>query len=197
MPNHPDSDWLGAGIKRCVPLATPWNGSAFRFTTVKYSNRRDLLSGAGARIHGGRWNPPGGFNCVYGSLTAGVAQEESFASYDRYGISRSQMRPMVQVAILLRLQVVMALTLPAVLKSIGTTTAELITCDWEAAQDQGVEALTQAIGRLAWEERLEAIIVPSRQVSGASNLILFPGRRRPGSSWKIQGARDLPKRSDR
>jgi hypothetical protein len=74
------------------------------------------------------------------------------------------------------------------------TENELIATDWISIQDAGEEALTQAIGRIAWEVRLEGLLVPSARVAGAGNLVLFPGRRRKGSSWKIQGARDLPKR---
>lgn len=191
---HPQANGLAAGLHSCLHLAAPWDGTIFRFTGVKYANRGDLLSGAGARRHGGRWNPPGLFNCIYGSLDAGVAQEESFASNDRYGIPREMMRPLVQVAVRLRLQVVLDLTDAAILKLLGVSRAVLTRCDWEAEQDLGREAITQCLGRLAWQAKLEAVLVPSRQISGGVNLALFPGRRRRGSSWKIQGARDLPRK---
>jgi hypothetical protein len=50
----------------------------------------------------------------------------------------------------------------------------------------------RAIGRIAWEEKLEGMLVPSARELDGTNLALFPGRRRKGSSWRIQGARDLP-----
>jgi hypothetical protein len=75
------------------------------------------------------------------------------------------------------------------------TRKELAAVDWESEQEAGNEALTQAIGRLAFEEELEALIVPSSRVVGGKNLVLFPGRRIAGSSWKISGAKQLPKKS--
>jgi RES domain-containing protein len=196
MSIHPESERLKAGLRRCLELAGLWDGSMFRFASVRFANRVDLMSGEGARIDGGRWNPPGKFACVYGSLTADVAQEEAFASIDRYGIARDQIGPRVQVAVRLRLQAVLDLTEQTALSRLKLTKVRLARCDWQSAQERGQEALTQCIGRLAWEERLEALIVPSRRVTGASNIVLFPGRRRRGSSWRIQGARDLPRRSE-
>ncbi len=192
MTVHPKNARLHAGLRRLLMFARPWNGAIFRNTSVAYANRADLLSGVGSRQHGGRWNPPGRFNCVYGSLDPHTALEEAFAASDRYGIPRSKARPRVQVAIVLELQLVLDLTPNASLRALGTSKSELKLVDWEMEQEGGNEALTQAIGRLAWEEKLEGLIVPSSRVHHGKNLVLFPGRRRRGSSWKIQGGRDLP-----
>lgn len=194
MLQHPDNQRLSEGLQRCLDQADAWSGTIFRFTGMKYASRADLLSGAGARRHGGRWNPPNQFNCIYGSLDAEVAHQETMASYERYGIPRSKIPPLVQVSIALRLQEVLDLTTAASLKRLGVSRKEVIECDWETAQTGGAEALTQCIGRLAWEAKLEALLVPSRQISGGVNLVLFPGRRRRGSSWKIAGARELPRK---
>lgn len=195
MPLHPDNFRLHAALRKCLRLAGPWQGAIYRFAEVEYANRGDLLSGTGSRINGGRWNPPGRFNCVYGALEPATAQEEAFATYDKYGIPRSKSTPKVQVAVTFDLHNVLDITPNAVLKALGVTRRELAAVDWEAEQDAGQEALTQAIGRLAFDERLEALIVPSSRVVGGKNLILFPGRRIAGSSWKISGAKHLPKKS--
>lgn len=73
-------------LERCLEHVGPWSVVVFRCAGVKYASRSDLLSGAGARRYGGRWNPPGLFNCVYGSLDASVAQREALSSYAKYGI---------------------------------------------------------------------------------------------------------------
>jgi RES domain-containing protein len=96
------------------------------------------------------------------------------------------------VAVDLRLQVVLDLRNPQVLRRLGVLDREFLTADWLASQDAGEESLTQAIGRLAWEEKFEGILVPSAREPDGTNLALFPGRRRRGSSWRIEGARDLP-----
>lgn len=191
MQVYPFNDELRRGIHSVLPLAGAWEGPAYRFTSLPYASRGDLVSGAGSRLNGGRWNPPGHFNCVYTSLDPHTALEESYAAMDKYGISRSKARPRVQVAITLRLQLVLDVTPSAILRKIGVTRSELNQIDWEEDQRAGRESLTQAIGRLAWLERLEGIIVPSSRAKG-KNLVLFPGRRLRGSSWRISGARDLP-----
>jgi RES domain-containing protein len=190
---HPNSKQLKSGLKKLLPSAGRWEGAIYRFAEVGYANKDDLLSGAGARKHGGRWNPPR-FNCVYGSLDPTTAQEESFATHDKYGIPRSKMTPRVRVATNLKLQRVLDLSSPTALKTLGVTRKQLAAVDWEAEMDAGDEALTQAIGRLAFDEELEGIIVPSSRTVGGKNLVLFPGRRLAGSSWKIAGARELPKK---
>lgn len=40
---------------------TPWSGTTYRHTAPK----RDPLSGTGARLNGGRWNPRGAFAAIY------------------------------------------------------------------------------------------------------------------------------------
>jgi RES domain-containing protein len=194
MQTHPQSKQLKSGLKKLLSKAGPWQGAIYRFVEVAYANRSDLLSGAGARNYGGRWNPPR-FNCVYGSLDPTTAQEESYATYDRYGIPRAKATPRVRVAIDLQLQRIVDLSSSAALRALGVTRKELAAVDWEAEMDAGKEALTQAIGRLAFDEKLEGIVVPSSRAAGGKNLVLFPGRRLAGSSWKIVGARELPKKS--
>jgi RES domain-containing protein len=191
MQSYPRSNLIQARMRQCLALAGPWSGSIFRFATVRYANRTDFLAGLGSKKYGGRWNPPGLFNCVYGSLEPQTALEESLATFLAYGIPLDRARPRVLASVSLKLHVVLDLTTVSSLRILRVTRKHLSTLDWAIEQARGVEALTQAIGRLAWEEKLEALIVPSARASG-TNLVLFPGRRRRGSSWKIQGARDLP-----
>jgi RES domain-containing protein len=66
---HPE--WFGA-----------WNGTLFRFQTVDFPTPRNVLSGEGARLRGGRWNPPG-VATLYGSITDNTALEECKA-HDQY-----------------------------------------------------------------------------------------------------------------
>jgi len=54
-----------------------WSGTIFRSATIDHGSAEDLISGHGAAIAGGRWNPPG-LRAVYGSLEAGLSVDESF-----------------------------------------------------------------------------------------------------------------------
>lgn len=195
MPEHPRSAELRAAMQNCLKLAAPWSGTIYRFTTVRYANRSDLLSGRGSRASGGRWNPPGQFDCVYGSLEPGTATAESLGMSSAFGIPPAKMRPRMFVAIDLQLQVALDVRDKQVSAFLSVSDRDLVGADWIALQDAGQEALSQAIGRIAWELKIEALLVPSARVAGGANLVLFPGRRQKGSSWKIQGARDLPKES--
>jgi RES domain-containing protein len=192
MIEYADSVQLRAHLRRCLDSIDAWTGTVYRFAAVKFANRADLLSGAGAKLHGGRWSPRGRFACVYASLDAHTAQEESFATFAYYGIPRNMVMPLVQIAIALRLKAVLDLSSNETLQRLGLTREEFADCDWQREQSEGREALTQCIGRLAWEARVEAIMVPSRTVADGANLVLFPGRRRTGCSWRIQGVRKLP-----
>lgn len=191
---HPDTDALRERISQCRSLIGPWAGTLYRAATIEYANRHDLLAGIGSRHAGGRWNPPGLFNAVYGCLEPETAMAEALGNYRDYGIPVSQAMPLVFVAVVVKAHAVLDLSDAAVQAELGLSTRRMLAVDWQAQQEQGREAVTQAIGRIAWEEKLEGLLVPSARQRGAQNTVLFPARRRRGSSWKIQRVRDLPPR---
>jgi RES domain-containing protein len=191
---HPDTDRLKAKLKRCLSLAAAWQGTAYRFVTVPYANRHDLLSGAGSRKYGARWNPPNQFKVVYGSLAPQTAVAEALHTLNGFGVPVASARPRVFAAVSFRLQSVLDLTSAQVTGVLALDLEKVLLEDWKTAQDAGREAMSQAIGRISWELKLEAMIVPSAVSSGERNIAVFPARRLRGSSWRIQGVRDLPKK---
>src|SRR5262245_49177291 len=82
-------------------LFTKWTGTMFRFQTINFPTPKDVLSGAGARSHGGRWNAPG-LAALYGSISDSVALEECKASDRYYGLITKS--PRLVVAIEVQLQ---------------------------------------------------------------------------------------------
>ncbi len=74
---HPESDRLRLALEKCRRHLAPWAGVMYRATGTEYANRGDLLSGVGAKLHGGRWTPRGAFNAVYGSLEPQSAGREA------------------------------------------------------------------------------------------------------------------------
>ncbi|MEP6601953.1 MAG: RES family NAD+ phosphorylase, partial [Nitrospirota bacterium] len=64
----------------------PWQGAAYRVTTLDYPSPKSILLGQGSFLHGGRWNAPGSFRAVYGSTTDVVAVAESRANAQYAGI---------------------------------------------------------------------------------------------------------------
>ncbi len=76
MPSQPDDvapnpqrDWLSA-IDSLQPRV--WSGTAYRHVALG----RDPLSGAGARMLGGRWNPPDLFGAIYLAFPQETAVQE-------------------------------------------------------------------------------------------------------------------------
>jgi RES domain-containing protein len=196
MTEHPRSDEIAAVLAQCMPYSGPWSGAFFRATVTSYANLADLLSGKGSARFGGRWNPPG-CRSVYGSLDPHTAMSESLANYEDHGIPLSQAMPLVFVGINARLQAVLDVTSAEFLAPLGLTISDLLRVDWQAEQDAGREGLTQAIGRAAYVAGVEGILVPSARVSASQNIVVFPQRRRKGSSLRVENARRLPKKKGR
>jgi len=44
-------------MERLIPRAKRWSGTIYRTTSILYANQKDVMTGAGAKITGGRWNP--------------------------------------------------------------------------------------------------------------------------------------------
>jgi hypothetical protein len=63
---------------------------------------------------------------------------------------------------------------------------------WRDVQATGNEAVTQAIGRLAFDLGWEALLVPSAARKNGVNLILFPDNLSVTSIVQIINAGDLP-----
>jgi RES domain-containing protein len=76
---HPESARLRRGLERCMPRAIRWQGVVDRSASPRYANRDDLLTGAGSRTAGARWNPPNSFCTIYLSLDPYTALDEVLA----------------------------------------------------------------------------------------------------------------------
>jgi len=175
MPLHPRSSELAAALKNCLTWAEAWEGTAYRFVTLQYANRQDLLSGAGSRRNGARWNPPGEFNVIYGSLDPETAMAESLGTFSAFGVPPEKARPRVFVAIQLKLQAVLDLTTAQAGATHRIEFKQLAKENWQDLQNRGDESLSQAIGRTCWELRLEAILVPSFRKARGDQYRSVPG----------------------
>ena len=172
-------------------VGSSWQGDTFRFGSLRYLRPRDILSGLGSFKVGGRFNAPGSFPAVYASLDKATAATELDARARYYGLNTDALQPAVLVAVEMRLQASVDLRQPAVLAALSVTLDAIATCDWRAAQAAGREALTQGLGRAAYEAGLEALLVPSAQVPDGVNLVYFPGACRAGSTTRIHQDAEL------
>lgn len=80
--------------------ATDYEGQAFRHVSIG----RAALSGEGARLHGGRWNPAGSFAVLYLALDVATAVREFHRLASKQGLSAEDFLPRDLIAYDIRLQ---------------------------------------------------------------------------------------------
>lgn len=184
---------LRARMRTVLSRAAPLEIVAYRAAQVRYANKTDLISGLGTKAFGGRWTPPGAFATVHASLDVHAALAESLGTQSHYGIGAADRLPLVLVALDVSLRRVLDLTRESILVALNLSRQRLVRCRWRAAMDRGQEALTQSVGRVAFEAAaLEGMLVPSAQARGGTNLIVFPDRLRKSSVFAIRGVEELP-----
>jgi RES domain-containing protein len=122
---------------------------------------RSLLSMRGAYLHGGRYNIREYFGALYTSLAPATARQEAARYYTvppREGL--------VEAVIGLRLSRLIDLT----------SRGEELTSE--------SYLMSQELGRRAWEDGVEALLVPSAAVAGAANLVLFLDNQE--ARWRVE-----------
>lgn len=196
MPHHADSDRLARAVAKCVGLAVPWSGTLYRSASPRYANKDDLTTGAGSKATGARWNPPDSFRAVYASVEVETALDEVLAHFRHYGLPIAKAMPRVIVSLEATLQRVLDFSDGATRRALGVSEQRLLSEPWREVQKKGKEALTQAVGRLAYGAGVEALLVPSAARKGGHNLVIFPANLdAPGSWLKIINRDDLPSRT--
>jgi RES domain-containing protein len=195
MSSHPDSDRLARALARCLGRAISWSGELYRSSSPRYANKDDLLTGAGSKTAGARWNPPNSFRTVYTSLDPHTAVDEALTHFVDYGLPIAKAMPRVIVSLKACLRRVLDLTDGTIRRLLGVSKRRLLDEPWREQQKKGREALTQAIGRLAFDADWEGLLVASAARRGGVNLIIFPANLdAPGSWLKIINKAELPRR---
>jgi RES domain-containing protein len=181
-------------MTRTLAHAAPWTGEVYRSASPSYASKEDVITGAGSRTAGARWNPPRSFRTIYTSLDLETAVAEGVAHFRHYGFRISKAMPRVIVSLEVELQRLLDLTDGVIRRLLGVSQRRMLAEPWRQRQKEGREALTQAIGRLAYEANLEGILVPSAACATGSNLVLFPANFDPPKSWlRIINKEDLPR----
>jgi RES domain-containing protein len=122
-----------------------------------------------------------------------TALAEAMAHFRYYGFRVSKAMPRLIVSLEAKCQRVLDLTDGAVRRLLAVSERRMVEEPWRDEQKKGREALTQAIGRLAYAANLEGLLVPSSARPAGINLILFPANFDPPRSWlRIINKEELP-----
>jgi hypothetical protein len=88
---------------------------------------------------------------------------------------------------------VLNLTDDLIRRALRLPVRRLVTEPWREEQEAGREALTQAMGRIAFETNWEGLLVPSAARKDGRNLIIFPANLQTGSRLQIVNKSELPR----
>src|SRR5690606_29550077 len=122
---------------------------------------------------------------VYTSLDPFAALAETLGTYGKYNIPFAKRMPLVLIGIEVALARVLDLRDARQRRRLGVAVGELLDDDWQSIASSGKESLTQAIGRIACELRVEGLLVPSARLNKEHNLVIFPSQLTAKSSIKI------------
>lgn len=147
--------------------ATALETVAFRHVTVGANPR----SGTGARIHGGRWNPPNSFATLYLGLDVETVADEFHRMARRQGLRPDDFLPRELHRFDVRLAAVLDLREAEARRAVDLSDRQL------RADDPG---RCQEIGEAAHYVGLEGILAPSAAGPGTV-LAIFLEKLRPGS----------------
>lgn len=139
---------------------SPFSGAAYRHQSA----RHDPRSGEGARIHGGRFNPPESFPVLYLCLDRPCAVAELKRLGRRAVVGIDGLLPRLLYRYELDLERVLDLTDAGVVAELGTTREALTADDWSFCQEIGVASHAQGD---------QGILCPSATGTGTV-LAVFP-----------------------
>jgi RES domain-containing protein len=183
---HPEYPRLRQSMKDALHLVMSWNGIIYRSAPPKWSAGRDMLTGVGSMKSGARFNAAETFPMVYGSTTPELAMIESLAFQRRAGLPVEHAMPLVFKAISVQVDRMLDLTNPNGLAALAVTDDQLRADAWWLARLRGEESLTQAVGRAAYANGIQALQVASAHSAGhGHNVVLLPDHITPPSDLKV------------
>lgn len=151
--------------------ATVFDGVAFRHV----SPTAEPLSGTGARIHGGRWNPPNSYATLYLGTDRETVVREFHRMARKQGLDAADFAPRDICSIRVHLESVLDLTPADTRAALGLTDSLLV---------RGDATYCRAVGEAAHYLSLEGVLAPSATGEGTV-LAVFLGRLSGGSRVEL------------
>jgi RES domain-containing protein len=107
---HPDYAKMIAALRPLKAHAAPCTATLYRCVEITFAH--DFVSGKGAQLHGGRWNPKGAFRAVYLCDSPETALAEFLARSRRMRLPDARVLPMVMAAVQGKVALVLDLDAP-------------------------------------------------------------------------------------
>lgn len=171
---HPEFDSIKEALARFSGI--PFSSVCYRCTEPKFA--AEIVSGLGSQLYGARWTPKGSFPTVYLCDSAEAALQEYLARGRRMKIPDHRSLPMVMAAVRVKVDNVLNLMDGKVASGLAAFLAgEKV--HWRAIQNRR-EAVSQAVGRAAFELGFSGLVVASQASVGGRNVVIFPGNLKEG-----------------
>jgi RES domain-containing protein len=190
---HPRS---AAFLKWCSQrrhLAPQLDIEAYRVAGPRHTTPKEIVSGMGAYLAGGRWNPVGEMKVVYLSLAPETATKEALEHFRYHRLPISTALPKVIVAVRVNIERILDLTDPAIGADFPIPISELLAEDWRALIAKDVEPASQAVGWATFAAGFQGVRVPSKPDPTGTNLLIFPELLVKGNQLEVLNADELDK----
>ncbi len=169
---------LAAALARAGAVSR--SGIAYRLVPQRYADSQNLLSGAGAALKGGRWNPPG-VPAVYLSEDAALAVREVGYALSLGGRFQGFPKPpMVLFSVRFALSGLLLVDARFAERAC-TSLGALLRLDFAGVLASGRIPVSMRVGEAAHRAGFEGFLVPSARDFRGYNLVVFPDRIRTGS----------------
>jgi RES domain-containing protein len=166
---------------------------AYRVAGPRHTTASEIVSGTGAYLAGGRWNPVGDMKVVYLSHSPETATREALEHFRYYGLPISSALPKVIVAVRVKIERCLDLTDPAIAFDLPISIPELLAEDWRAMMARNAEPASQAVGWAAFATGFQGVKVPSRPDPTGTNLLVFSELLLKGNQLEVLNAEELDK----
>ena len=168
--SHPEYANIIEALRPLKAQVAPYAATLYRCVEATFAH--DFVSGKGAQLHGGRWNPKGAFPAVYLCDTPETALAEYLARCRRMRLPDARVLPMVMAAVETRVSSALDLGAPPVAAVVQPFLASE-KVHWRTIQHRR-EAVSQAIGRALHQLGLQALLASSQARSNGRTIVLFP-----------------------
>jgi RES domain-containing protein len=180
-------------MKSQQEMACPLDAVVFREAGPLHTTAEDIVSGIGSKLSGGRWNPKGNMHVVYTSFDPITASAESVSHFRYYGLPLVKGYPKVTVCVQVKLSNLLDLTTLPLKDLLPVEMKLVLEEDWREIMRQGKESTSQALGRVAYQAKIQGLIVPSNAFPGGKNLLVFRDNLSPEDELRVLDPEKLDK----